>query len=215
MKLFVWDFHGVLEKDNEYGVLEISNAVLKKFGYKKRFKKSDNNNVYGKKWYQYFEYLLPDEPKSKHQELETACVLLENKEPQFIKNYIKPNDHCHYVLKEISKIHDQILISNMHDIALKKFMELVKINQFFKEGKAFACNSQNKRQSLTKKQVLESYLRGKNFEDIVIIGDSPWDIELSQVAGGTTYLYSHPGLKFKNCSPDYRINDLRAVLKEV
>jgi len=31
-KLFVWDFHGVLEKDNEQAVIQISNDVLKELG---------------------------------------------------------------------------------------------------------------------------------------------------------------------------------------
>ncbi len=215
MKLFVWDFHGVLEKDNEYGVIEISNTVLKSFGYKERFKKSDNSKVYGRRWYQYFEYLLPNEPKSRHLDLETACVKLEAKEPHFITNYIRPSDYSHYVLKIIAQKHDQILISNMHDTALQKFMALVKVDKFFKKGKAFSCNSQNKKSVTSKKEVLKNYLENKHFDDIVIVGDSPWDIELSEVAGGVTYLYSHPGLKFKDCNPTYRINDLREILKEV
>lgn len=38
MKLFVWDFHGVLEKGNEGAVLEISNKILGDFRYKERFR---------------------------------------------------------------------------------------------------------------------------------------------------------------------------------
>lgn len=37
MKLFVWDFHGVLEKDNDLAVLDISNKVLEQSGYAERF----------------------------------------------------------------------------------------------------------------------------------------------------------------------------------
>lgn len=215
MKLFVWDFHGVLEMDNEYGVVEVSNIILEKYGYKERFKKSDSQKLYGFKWFQYFEYLLPKEPKSKHLELETACVELERKDPSYIQKHIKPTPNSHKVLENIYKIHDQILISNMHDTALKTFMDAVEINQYFPKGKAFATNSQNKMQVTTKKDVLKNYLQGKTFENIIIIGDSPGDIDLKSVAGGTTYLYCHKGLEFKNCYPDYKINDLREILREV
>lgn len=36
MKLFVWDFHGFLEKDNEKAVVEITNMVLSQFDYEER-----------------------------------------------------------------------------------------------------------------------------------------------------------------------------------
>ena len=41
MKLFVWDLHGVLEKGNEIALLEISNIILKKFGYLEKFSIED------------------------------------------------------------------------------------------------------------------------------------------------------------------------------
>jgi hypothetical protein len=33
MKLFVWDFHGVLEMGTELSALEVSNNILERFGY--------------------------------------------------------------------------------------------------------------------------------------------------------------------------------------
>ena len=36
MKLFVWDFHGVLEKGNDLAVLDITNKVLEQAGYSER-----------------------------------------------------------------------------------------------------------------------------------------------------------------------------------
>ena len=66
MKLFVWDFHGTLEKGNELAVLEISNLILKKHDYKERFLESQCRELYGEKWFEYFEYLLPNEPKTIH-----------------------------------------------------------------------------------------------------------------------------------------------------
>ena len=66
MKLFVWDFHGTLEKDNEGAVFKISNKVLENLGYKERLTKEDNFMLYGRKWSDYFAYLLPKEPEKTH-----------------------------------------------------------------------------------------------------------------------------------------------------
>lgn len=33
MKLFIWDFHGVLEKGNDDAVVEITNLALRRHGY--------------------------------------------------------------------------------------------------------------------------------------------------------------------------------------
>ena len=59
-------------------------------------------------------------------------------------------------------------------------------------------------------------MNGKNFEKIVVVGDSPDDIELASVAkNSVSYLYAHPWKKFRGDKADYKINDLREVLKEL
>lgn len=215
MKLFVWDFHGVLEKDNERAVIDISNKVLKNLGYEKRLSKEDNTKLYGKKWYEYFEYLLPNEPHEKHLEIQQACITYEQAHPNIIGNNIKPNDHATGVLEVIQKsAHDQILISNMSDVALEMFMDSIGIAKYFPQ-KAFACNTGSGNKVYTKHERLSEYLVNKDFDKIIIIGDTPNDISLNDVAGGTTYLYTHKHLKFKDCRPDYKINDLREILREV
>ncbi len=215
MKLFVWDFHGVLEKDNEHAVINISNKVLKKLGYRRHITEEENLLLYGRKWFEYFEYLLPDESHEKHLEIQKACLDYEKAHPNIIGNNIKPNNHALDVLEAISKSHhDQILISNMSDVALEMFMNSIGITKYF-PAKAFACNTRSGNKVYTKQARLKEYLSDKTFDSIIIIGDTPNDIDLKKVAGGITYLYAHPYLKFKDCNPDYKINDLREILKEV
>lgn len=214
-KLFVWDFHGVLEKDNEHAVMEISNKVLKNLGYKEQISKELNQKLYGQKWYEYFEYLLPGESHAVHIKIQQACIAYEQKHPEIVGNSIKPNDHAHQVLDAIrASIHDQILISNMSDVALDMFMNSIKITKYFK-NRAFSCNTHSGKKTYTKHERLKSYLDSKNFEELVIIGDTPNDISLQNVAGGITYLYAHSHLSFPECKPRYRISDLREVLREV
>lgn len=215
MKLFVWDFHGVLEKDNEQAVIQISNRVLKNLGYKKRITKKDNLKLYGKKWYEYFEYLLPNEFHQKHLEIQQACLAYEQAHPDIVGASIKPNDHAQEVLGKIQKSpHDQILISNMSDVALEMFTNLIGITQYFPQ-KAFSCNTKSGQKVYTKHEKLGEYLKNKDFDEIIIIGDTPNDISLVEVAGGISYLYTHPHLKFQNCKPTYKTNDLREILREI
>ncbi len=214
-KLFVWDFHGVLEKDNEFAVLEVSNIILEKFGYTVRFSKEDNQKLYGVKWYEYFEYLLPEENHKKHLALQQACIDLESEKPHIVDNNIKANDHVHEVLEKIGTKYDQILISNMSDVALLRFMKVINVTQYFSDGKAFAANSYIGNKVYTKNEILEKYLKDKKFDKLIIIGDTPRDMELKKVVGGVTYLYNHPNLNFKNCKADYKINDLREILREM
>lgn len=215
MKLFVWDFHGVLEKDNEHAVIDISNKVLEKLGYKERISRKINLKLYGQKWYEYFEYILPYEFHEKHLEIQKACIEYEKANPNIVASRIKPNNHALTVLEAIQKSrHDQILISNMSDVALEMFTNSIGITKYFPK-KAFSCNTRGGIKVYTKHERLREYLNNKIFDEIIIIGDTQNDITLNEVAGGITYLYTHPHLKFKNCSPTYKINDLREVLREL
>ena len=206
MKLFVWDFHGVLEKGTESAALEISNRVLGDYGYSKRFTKDDIDRLYGKKWWEFFEDLLPEESHEKHLQLQEACYKDANNNPENLTKYVEPNDHAREVLEMIRAAgHYQILISNVTPENLDIFLRLVGMEQSF--DSAFAADSRSKN------EVLGKFLNGEKYESIVIIGDSPHDMELKSVAGGTTYLYSRSG-NFRG-EGDYKITDLREVLREL
>ena len=214
MKLFVWDFHGVLEKGNERAVLEISNEVLKRFGYSSRFTKEDIAKLYGLRWYEYFEYLLPQESFERHLALQDCCFKMSNACPEIIAKHIRPNDHVYEVLDRIGQKHCQILISNTQPKSLRMFLDSVQISPYFPDDNVFAANTRQQRTG-TKKAVLQKFLKDKKFDDVIVISDSPSDKDMIYVAGGTFYLYSHPGRPIKECDACYRINGLRELLKEV
>ena len=104
MKLFVWDFHGVLEKDNEKAVIVVSNKVLEKAGYKERFSEKDNEEFYGLKWYQYFERIIPGLNKSEYLKLQSDCYKYSEAHLDLLAKYIKPNDHAIEVLSLIIQL---------------------------------------------------------------------------------------------------------------
>jgi phosphoglycolate phosphatase-like HAD superfamily hydrolase len=215
MKLFVWDFHGVLEKDNDLAVLDISNHALEEAGYKERFSLEDAQQYNGLKWYEYFERLLPHLSSEKHRELQAACFRYAADNLSVLEKHIKPNDHANEVLKKVHDAgQDQILVSNTRPSDLLWFISTVGLQSYLPETKVFGVNAHEEHG--TKKDALAQYLKGKKFDAIIIIGDSQSDMILKDVAGGTTYFYSHPHLTIKRAvQADYIITDLRDVLAEL
>lgn len=215
MKLFVWDFHGVLEKDNDLAVLDISNIVLEQAGFSERFSEEDNRNYYGLKWFQYFEKLLPGLTNEQHLALQAACFRYAEENMDILSKYIKPNDHITEVLQAIKRAgHDQIIISNTRPADLVWFVHAVEIEEYFPEDKIFGVNAHEKHGS--KKDALINYLGDKNFEDIVIVGDTSNDMKLKDVKGGISYFYNHPHVaRHNNADADYTITDLREILREI
>jgi len=218
MKLFVWDYHGTLEKGNERGALEISNEVLQHFGYAQRFSAKDSIDLYGLKWYQYFEYLLPGEPHERHVELQHACFEWPEAEA-IVARYIQQNDHAAEVLGAIRAHGDaQMLISNTSDRALPIFVRLVGLQDYFDASNAFAVAGHTRDVLRTKRHVLDEYIaRIGQSDEIVLVGDSQSDMEIITGDNVAGYWYRHPELPMAATdNPRIRpINDLRDVLHEL
>jgi len=216
MKLFVWDFHGVLEKGNDRAVEEISNSVLGANGYSQRFTMKEIELLYGKKWFEYFQRILPHEPHETHIKLQEACFEFSNSKPEIIARYIKSNDHATDVLDAINDTHQQILISNTRPDALRMFIASVGLEKYFPSGKYFAADAHRSAPiNKNKLELLIEFLEGKTFDSVVVIGDSVRDMELASVANGISYLYALPGKAFPECLAQYKIRDLREVLREL
>lgn len=215
MKLFVWDFHGTLEKGTEGAVVEITNRVLRSRGY---YEHTDEDLVasigylYGKKWYEIFAHLLPREPRATHLQLQEDCFLFEERNPDIIPRHIRTNNFAKEVLSRIQEHHDQILISNTRPSALEVFLRAADLKEFFPAGKYFAANAHHPDAQLSKQEIADHYIAGKKFDAIVSIGDSAGDMIFAENA--VTYLYAHPGAPHRECAADYRIEDLREALRE-
>src|SRR3989339_274082 len=106
-----------------------------------------------------------------------------------------------------------IVISRTLPESLAVFLEVVQMKDYFPEGSALAVNAHARETERTKQDVLREFLNGRSYHKIVAIGDSPQDIQLTSVGGGVSYLYAHPVRTFPACSADYRIRDLREILR--
>ncbi len=215
MKLFVWDFHGVLEKDNEKAVIEISNHVLAEAGYKERFTDEDNERWYGLKWYEYFERLLPNLSAEEHLKLQAACFKFAQENLAVLAKHVKPNDHAHEVLEHIARAgHQQIVISNSRQADLIWFLNAVGLRQFFDDAHIIGVNAHQTHQ--TKIDALKAHLKDSEFDQIIVVGDSEDDLKLGRAAQATTYFYKHPHRHHEdNELADHVIKDLRQVLGEI
>ena len=214
MKLFVWDFHGTLEKGNENAVVEITNRVLEQNGFTERITLADVQRFYGRPWREYFIGILKNISPEQADDLQAQAVQYQRDNGDIVPKHVTANDHAAEVLAAIAAKHEQILISNLLLRDLEMFLDTVRLKKFFEPDRYFATF-----RSLlsfdTKQWVLQRYIErsGKQYEKIITIGDSPKD--LIPVPNAVSYLYCHPGQTPREANSDYRIEDLREVLKEI
>lgn len=212
MKLFVWDFHGTLERGIDVATIQLSNEVLAEHGYTERFASEQAHKLYGLRWQEYFARLLPYESEERHVALAAACF--EKSNPVFIRQHIRPNDSAIKVLSTIGRWgHQQIVVSNTRQEGLYDFLNAVSMGHFFPEGCAFGVETLNGAYR-SKARVLENFVRGRSFDDIVVVGDMDADMEMGKAVNATTYAYTPPGRPFKTAG-DYQISDLCEVLREL
>ncbi len=213
MKLVVWDLHGTLEEGSDRAVVDLSNVVLERYGYAERFSYADSGHLSGRKWHEYFQWRLGAGDHERDLALQDACFTLSAENTEFQRRYVRPTPHAPLVLEAVRSAHQQLLISNARPETLRLFIGFLGYGTFFTAGNAFAAGGQASRSPRSKADILAGFLRtAGNYEELLIIGDSPDDMRLRDVAGGITYLFAHPGTEFSDCEADFRIRDLRAIL---
>ena len=215
MKLFVWDFHGVLEKGNESSVVEITNKVLEQNGFAERIILEQVYRYYGRPWADYFQGLLPDISYQKCQELAEQSRKFQTDNPGVVPKHIVANDYAVEVLSAIALKHQQILISNVDPNALQMFLQAVGLEKFFPKERRFAALSLMRSLYAAKQKILDKYLKHAKiqYDKIIVIGDSAKD--LMHAPNSVAYLYTHPGKELREADADYKIQDLREILKEI
>lgn len=213
MKLFAWDLHGTLEHGNDRVVIDISNQVLAARGYSRQFSYADSGSLYGRPWKEYFTWLLGPGDDARDTLLRDACTAIADRQPLGQPGQVTPTPHAHAVLRAIRDAgHDQVLISNARETTLRVFMRALGYADFFPEGRAFAAGAREPGRQ-PKEEILSALLRDPGeYDGLIVIGDSARDMDLADLAGGTGYLFAHPGTRFPECRPDHRIRDLRHLL---
>jgi phosphoglycolate phosphatase-like HAD superfamily hydrolase len=213
MKLFVWDFHGVLEKDNEHAVVEVTNQVLEEFGYKPSLTLKVAKELYGLKWGIYFKQLAPEADEETVLKMVDRGVEISNT-TDVIFRHIKPMDNCHEVLEKIRKAgHENMIISNTQPEALDRYLNAVKIMPFITHKIGADSHRKDPHTRNSKIKLLKEFLNSKNYDKVIVIGDRDTDMELGEAVGAINYYFIN---EFNKRLERYScISDLKEVLKEV
>ncbi|MBT3985848.1 HAD-IA family hydrolase [archaeon] len=208
--LFAWDFHGVLEKDTEYAVVERTNLTLKEFGYDLELSLEDLRPFYGMKWGDYYKHFIPGISEEKVREMVDWAVKTSQ---ESINKFIKPNDHAAEVLDTLNKKgNTNILISNTNPEAIFWFTDSVKLTDFFE--KIIGLDKHLEKETKSKSEAILEFKEQKNFEKIVVIGDHEKDIEEGIKVGAITYLFTKKDPSTIQTKADHIITDLREVFNE-
>ena len=225
--LFVWDFHGVLEKGNEKAVQELCNFVLKKFGINREMTLEETLDWYGLSWFDYFKSLVPDGNPELWQSMVKKTLSLQKIGWDIIEKYIKPQDFSEEVLKIIKdKGHQNIVLSNSRPKHAKRFVKTIGLTDYLDEiiGADSHDSSRihnnpyiNKEIHDIKAEILNNFLKNKNYKKVVAIGDRESDIRAGKSCGAVTYLFfdSKINKSINKTRADYTISDLREILKEL
>ncbi|MBU6389424.1 HAD family hydrolase, partial [Patescibacteria group bacterium] len=109
----------------------------------------------------------------------------------------------------------QIVISNTATPDLHGFLELVRLTRYFSPDKVLGADAHQPHQRRYKIDILREYIQDKEFERVIIIGDSKGDIELGALPNTTTYLYRHPYLDMPDYQADFSIRSLKELEPEI
>lgn len=205
--LFVWDFHGVLEKDNELAVLDVTNRVIEEFGYSTCASLEDILSMYGLKWGEYYRLLISEIDEGTVERMVERSVELGR--PSAIE-HVKPQDHALRVLVRISEAgHRNVVLSNTAQKDLEFFLDLVCITRYVDEF--FGVGDMKDR---SKADVMKDLTSQDEYLKVILISDTENDIEVGLRFNATTYLFKSRE-KLGDTKAHFIITDLREVLNEI
>lgn len=219
--LFVWDFHGVLEKDNVYAVRDLCNLVLNDFGFDRIVSLEEAAEYYGLSWLDFFKLILPQGDYKLWNQMVKRVLTLRERGWIIIKKYIKAREFAEYVLQEIkNNNHSNILLTNSSSEHAKRFTHFINLTSYLDDIKGidynWSCKPNQELHNL-KGHLLLDFIKGKDYRKIIIIGDRESDIMAGKMCGAITYLFVDTKLRKQliETKADYIISDLRQVLKEI
>lgn len=219
--LFVWDFHGVLEKDNEYAVQEVCNLVLKDFGMDREISLEETISWYGLSFFDYFRLAIPEGDEELWKAMVNKVRTFRERGWEIIQRYIQPRDYPREVLSHIkSQKHQNIIITNSSQESANRFVNFVDLRSYIDEIIGIDNHDFSRINTAlhnVKSQILAEFLKDKNYKKIIVIGDRDSDIRAGKECGAVTYLFFDPEIN-KNpgkAGADYIISDLREILKEL
>jgi len=219
MKLFIWDFHGTLEKGNVKALHIILNRVAEEHKLDRRITFEKTVQWYGLSWIDYFLYLKPGASIEECEAMKQRAFTIQE-EGHIIEQYIKPTDYAQDVLSKIAAAgHRNIIMSNSQKDQIQWFAQLVGLKKHITEYIGLDSHSEQREHTEIKKLkagALLQFVHSGVYDRIIKIGDRQSDIEAGVAIGAVTYLYRNEfnANEKMTVRADFEITDLREVLKE-
>lgn len=235
--LFYFDFHGVLERDNELAVMDKFNRIMRKFKIDFIIDLKTTIKHYGKSWRGYFKDVAGVTDKNLLNEMNKIV----SSSIDFGKRtFIKPQYHVHKVLNEIKeKGHDIIIVSGTSPDRLDDFVERIGVGHYITE-RIGVDRHENKDVDLLEAKVNsvldyieDRIFEGVDYDGLIVIGDNEdFDIKAGKKISKKscleviTCLFVDKQLNLFNTEKekeeyflsiktkaDHKIRDLRVILK--
>jgi phosphoglycolate phosphatase-like HAD superfamily hydrolase len=209
--LFVWDFHGVLEKGNDYAFYKLFIDASKEFGLKKDLSFEDILELYGLKLNEIFKNFNPDISEENIDKIFSYC---EKNAFKYVEKHISCQDEAKNVLEKIiKKGHENIIVSNTIPEMIYRFVETVNLTEYFSKIIGVDVNDKKIKAKNKSEAVIENIPNLNEYAKIVMIGDHIQDFIEGKKIKAKTYLFSK---KIKECEhADYIISNLKEVLQEI
>ena len=209
--LYVWDFHGTLEKGNEHCVREICTNILEQYGYYRKVTLDEVLYLYGSSWKVYYKTLVPSLTDGMIDKMVEDSVALSEK---IAANYIKPMDYALDALLTLkTKGHVNIIVSNCRQNRLDAFSEMVGITPLVAAKIGISEKEIMLENDVVKQKAafIMKFANGQKFNKLFMIGDRETDVEAGLLAGATAVLFN-PRKANVDTKAHYTITDLREVL---
>ena len=217
-KLFAWDFHGTLEEGVEVGFFEILQLLKKKYKTDVKITLSEVRKKYGVSVADYLRYFFPEANLSQIKAMMINIAQIQNQ--KHLKKFVKPAPYAVEVLEKIKASgFENIVLSNSHPKHIKLLIALVGMKDLVSEVYAVDRHYSHKKQNPTeeKAKILRKIIKKENLKkgQLVTIGDKAADVNSGIAVGAVTYQYLRKGFPVEKTAADYKIHDLREILREI
>jgi len=217
-KLFAWDFHGTLETGTEVGFAEILRKLARENNYKTTIRLVEVRKLFGISILDYLRHFFP---KLTHDELyEYRNQIRDRQNRKHIEKYVKPAPYAHEVLRKINAAgHKNIVVSTSSKPHILRFLEIVDLTEYFDEIFGTDRHALDKEFDIVseKAKVINSFAKKQKIpaKNMVVIGDREGDIDAGILLGAKTYQYIQPEIPHVATRADFKIYDLREILREI
>lgn len=217
-KLFAWDFHGTLEEGVEVGFFEILKKLAKKYKGGTKITLRRVREKYGISVADYLRYFFPKMSTSQIKAMMGEVAKIQNQ--NHLKKYVRSAPNAIEVLSKIKKAgYENIVVSNSHPKHIESLIDVVGMKNLISQVFAVDRHYSHKKQDPTKEKVklfkMIIQQRKLNNKQLITIGDKAIDVNAEILVGATTYQYLRKGFPRDKTRADYKIFDLREILREI